>query len=448
MALYSASDLKKQLNSGGKKDIHEFAPKVNKMYNLWIPRDSFFFLKKHFNLDMVPACDTKMKAITCINSDQEAKAQKCVICEYIDTLWAKWRDTKKATDKKKITDEINRLSAQFVYVNAIDMNDPNKEFIALRLTTSLLETIAIATENTPIENIIWQYKKTEKNKRISYIMLEDTDNPKVDAMISQYDVLASREFADGGLNDLEEAFTYPTTEAKYHKLLTGEELADDEATPEDDKPADIQSTVELEDDDADGVDLDELDLDDDSDADKKAEKAEKAKEAKAKEAKEAKAKEAKEDADKAKAKKAKEAKEAKEKKMSMDVNLEDDDPELEDDDADGDGLSDVDNLDLDDDTDDDTTTTTTETASDDDDLDNLDLDELDLEDDVPEVKMIEVDCKMLNAKQKAKDTELVNKVFVALIQLGHIEDAKDYSKNLKSAYAYLKKNDCSACIPE
>ena len=364
MALYSASDLKKQLNSGGKKDIHEFAPKVNKMYNLWIPRDSFFFLKKHFNLDMVPACDTKMKAITCINNDQEAKAQKCVICEYIDTLWAKWRDTKKATDKKKITDEINRLSAQFVYVNAIDMNDPNKEFIALRLTTSLLETIAIATENTPIENIIWQYKKTEKNKRISYIMLEDTDNPKVDTMISQYDVLASREFADGGLNDLEEAFTYPTTEAKYHKLLTGEELADDEATPEDDNPADIQSTVELEDDD-----------------------------------------------------------------------------------ADGDGLSDVDNLDLDDDTDDDTTTTT-ETASDDDDLDNLDLDELDLEDDVPEVKMIEVDCKMLNAKQKAKDTELVNKVFVALIQLGHIEDAKDYSKNLKSAYAYLKKNDCSACIPE
>ena len=242
MGMYSASELRSKISTG-KREMREFEPKAGKLYHLWIPKDSFFYIKKHFNIRQVPfAKHCKLKAVSCINTDPEAKKRRCPICEHIETLWEMYRKEKNSAEKKKIIASINHIQTEYIYVNAIDINDVDLPFIALRLTKSLMETLSIAINDTPIENIIWQYKKTDKNKKIEYMLLESPNDPKAIELCAEYDTLTSRDFAHGGLVDLVQALTYPTTEADYLKLLSGEEGGDDDG----DENTDLNDDEETE----------------------------------------------------------------------------------------------------------------------------------------------------------------------------------------------------------
>jgi len=407
MGLYSAKEMRSKMSTS-KREMREFEPKENKLYHLWIPKDSFYYIKKHFNIHSVPAAkNCKIKAVTCINSDSDMEKRRCPICEHIEGLWEQWRAEKGKAEKKAIQNTINRFSAEYIYVNALDVNDADLKFVALRLTKGMMESLSIAVEDTPIENIIWQYKKANKNEKIEYTFLESPNDPRAIELCKEYDTLAERTFADGGPVDLIAALSYDTTEKKYLELLAGAEHDDDDSG-DDDKPVSkkVESKpkatatkkkvdVEIEDDDS--ISLDDVEMED--------------------------------------TKKKVETKVETKKK----VETADDDLELDDDF----GLDEVpekkaetkkaevkvetkkpveskeDDIDLDDI-----------------DLDDLELDDLDLDNEVDE--MVDVDAAAVNEHKANKP--FIGEVVNVMVKAKYIKRTGDYATDLKAAYAYLKTN--------
>jgi hypothetical protein len=409
MALYSANELRSKI-SHGKREMREFDPKVGKLYHLWIPKNALYYVKKHFNIHSVPvAKHCRIKAVTCINTDPDAAKRKCPICDYIQELWETWRKETDKKEKKKIQTTINSLSAEYIYVNAIDINDADLKFVALRLTKGLLENFVMATQDTPVENIIWQYKKMDKNGKIEYTFLESPNDPKAIELCKDYETLAARDFNDGGLVDLEAALAYDTTEKKYLELLTGEEQEDDDSDEEEapKKPAATKAKaaakpkVEIEDDDS--LSLDDIDMDEE---------------------------------EKPKAKAAEKPKAA--------VKEEEDDLELSDD------------LGLDEeetkpetnkkaDAKPSTKKAEAEVSLDDDDLslDDLDIEDLDSED---SSTTIEVDAAFLN--ENKSNRAYVDQIIEALVKQKKLKKTDNYVENLKAAYAVMKKNNLKVTIDE
>jgi len=406
MALYSASELRSKI-SHGKREMREFEPKLGKLYHLWIPKNAMFYVKKHFNIHSVPeAKNCRIKAVTCINTDPDTPKRKCPICDHIQALWESWRKESDKKEKKKIQGQINALSAEYVYINAIDVNDADLPFVALRLTKGLLENFVMATQDTPVENIIWQYKKMDKNGKTEYTFLESPNDPKAIELCKDYDTLAAREFADGGPIDLEAALAYDTTEKKYLELLSGEES--DDSDDDDEKPtAQKKSTAAAKPkvvvDDDDSLSLD--DVEDDKPVTKKAEPAKTTPKA------------------------------APKKEESDDLELSDD---L--------GLDDVETKPK---TDKKAAPAAAKPKDDDISLDDTDisLDDLDLDDlDAKEATKISVDANSLN--ENKKNIAYVNQVITVLVSDKKMTKTGDYATDLKAAYAVLKKNNLTIQIDE
>lgn len=416
MALYSANELKQKL-SPGRRDMREFEPKENKLYHLWIPKEAFFYIKKHFNIKTTPcAKNCRIKAITCINTNPDAEKRKCPICDHIDSLWETWRETKSKEERKKIQNAINRLSSEYIYVNAIDINDTDLKFEALRLTKSMMESLIIAIQDTPIENIIWQYKKKKTNGKVEYTFLESPNDPKAIELCAEYDHLAERPFKDGGLVDLDAALTFETTEKKYLALLAGDgDDSDDSDDDSDDKPATRTRTTKKADvvvDDED-ISLDDIEIDDEP----------------------------------AKTKVTKTSS----KKDEVEVSLDEDEITLDDDFG-------LDEEEIKPETPKTTkadkakataktTTKETEISLDDDlELDDLEIDDLDIDDLDVEEEMINVDAKSLN--ENKKDKAYVHATINVLVDDKKIKRTDDYVTNLKAAFSYLKKSNSTIKVPK
>ena len=269
MAMYSISELKNKMGGGSKKELRLFEPKVGKLYNIWIPKDTFLYIKKHFNIQNVPySKHCRIKAITCINSDLGKPPVRCPICEYKEILWAKWRETESKKEQKEIQNKINSLTSDQIYVNAIDTDDSDLKFEAFRLTKGMMDSLELATQVTPIESIIWQFKKNKSGTKVDYTFLESVGHPKAIELCKEYDDLASRDFADGGLIDLETTFSYEVDEKKYLKFLKGnsdendeeEDLLDEDENETISRPKRNTKKPKVVVEDVD-VSLDELDLD-------------------------------------------------------------------------------------------------------------------------------------------------------------------------------------------
>lgn len=411
MALYSASELRSKI-SHGKREMREFEPKLGKLYHLWIPKNAMFYVKKHFNIHSVPeAKNCRIKAVTCINTDPDTPKRKCPICDHIQAMWEMWRKESDKKEKKKIQGQINSLSAEYVYINAIDVNDADLPFVALRLTKGLLENFVMATQDTPVENIIWQYKKMDKNGKTEYTFLESPNDPKAIELCKDYDTLAAREFADGGPIDLEAALSYDTTEKKYLELLSGEE-SDDSDDDGDEKPTTQKKTTAAAKSKAVVDDDDSLSLDDIEDDKPVAKKSEAAK--------------------------ATAPKAAPKKDDSDDLELSDD---L--------GLDDVETKPK---TDKKAAPAATKPKDDDISLDDTDisLDDLDLDDldggETDKVTKISVDANSLN--ENKKNIAYVNQVIAVLVADKKMTKTGDYATDLKAAYAVLKKNNLTIQIDE
>lgn len=406
MALYSASELRSKI-SHSKREMREFEPKLGKLYHLWIPKNAMFYVKKHFNIHSVPeAKNCRIKAVTCINTDPDTPKRKCPICDHIQALWESWRKESDKKEKKKIQGQINSLSAEYVYINAIDVNDADLPFVALRLTKGLLENFVMATQDTPIENIIWQYKKMDKNGKTEYTFLESPNDPKAIELCKDYDTLAAREFADGGPIDLEAALSYDTTEKKYLELLSGEESDesdDDDENPTTQKKGAAAAKPKVVVDDDDSLSLD--DIEDDKPVTKKTEPPKTA------------------------------PKTTQKKDDSDDLELSDD---L--------GLDDVETKPK---TDKKAAPAAAKPKDDDISLDDTDisLDDLDLDDlDAKEATKISVDANSLN--ENKKNIAYVNQVITVLVSDKKMTKTGDYATDLKAAYAVLKKNNLTIQIDE
>lgn len=407
MALYSASELRSKI-SHGKREMREFEPKLGKLYHLWIPKNSMFYVKKHFNIHSVPeAKNCRIKAVTCINTDPDSPKRKCPICDHIQNLWEIHRKETDKKEKSKIQAQINSLKAEYVYINAIDVNDADLPFVALRLTKSLLENFVLATQDTDVENIIWQYKKMDKNGKTEYTFLESPNDPKAIELCKEYDTLANRPFANGGPVDLEAALSYDTTEKKYLELLSGE-TSDDSDDGEDEKPTTQKKTTaatkpKVVVDDDDSLSLD--DVEDEKPVTKKAEPAKTTPKA------------------------------APKKEESDDLELSDD---L--------GLDDVETKPQ---TDKKAATAAAKPKDDDISLDDTDisLDDLDLDDlDEKTPSKVPVDANSLN--ENKKNIAYVNQVITVLVSDKKMTKTGDYATDLKAAYAVLKKNNLTIQIDE
>lgn len=410
MALYSASELRSKI-SHGKREMREFEPKLGKLYHLWIPKNAMFYVKKHFNIHSVPeAKNCRIKAVTCINTDPDSPKRKCPICDHIQNLWEMHRKETDKKEKSKIQAQINSLKAEYVYINAIDVNDADLPFVALRLTKSLLENFVLATQDTDVENIIWQYKKMDKNGKTEYTFLESPNDPKAIELCKEYEALSNRPFANGGPIDLEAALSYDTTEKKYLELLSGE-TSDDSDDGEDEKPttqkksaAAAKPKVVVDDDDSLSLD----DVEDDKPVTKKPEPPKTA----------PKTTQKKDDSD--------------DLELSDDLGLDDVEtkPKTDKKAAPAAAKPKDDDISLDD----------TDISLDDLDLDDLDGGETD------KVTKISVDANSLN--ENKKNIAYVNQVIAVLVADKKMTKTGDYATDLKAAYAVLKKNNLTIQIDE
>lgn len=230
MAYYNASELKSKL-SGGK--TRELVMGKNEQKMIWIPKDEFFFVRKHYEIQRVPGVKTSKKSCWCLNTEYGKDNKKCMICNYVDELWKKWRSTTNKEEKLKIQGFINRLNGEYFYVNGIDMSDPELKFVAIKFTTSKVRDIMNVVEKHQIDHIKWLYKKTvtpmSNNKdKIGYVLTELIDDKDAIELAQKYDELIERDYEKGGLVDLENGFGRKQTEEELTSYLTEVSTESDE----------------------------------------------------------------------------------------------------------------------------------------------------------------------------------------------------------------------------
>ena len=253
MAMYSAKEMKDKMGGHGK--VREMELKDNTSIKVWIPKNEFYYEKKHFNIQMVPKFKhASVRAVTCINSDGDVG--ECPVCEHIKSLWDEWRTAKSNNDevkRKEIQNTINRLSTDMYYVNAIDISDKAYRCMSLRLTAAMFRDISKIIdpeEGDPIDinNVIWTIKKTNNNKKITYSVMEDLGdeegpNPKAVKLTKNMAKICDRDEKDGGYINLDKAYSRPITPAEYNHMLFGVEEDEEDDEEVEEKPVQKKKPV-------------------------------------------------------------------------------------------------------------------------------------------------------------------------------------------------------------
>ena len=289
--MYSAKEMKSKIGNG-KSKVREMKIKDNKSMRIWIPRDEFIHLVKHFNIQTVDKFKhAATKAVTCINSDVDEEKKVCPVCDYINSLWKQWRSTVDKDEKKKLQDKINRLIADFYYVNAVDVTDMDakevKELLksgdysrfkceSLRITPPIFKQICAVIspdededDGKEISTVIWIYKKAVTGQT-RYSINEIVSDPVALLLQKRIEQICDRPEKDGGYIDLDKGYNEHQEQKAYIAKLYGDEddepdvLDEDEETEE--KPAPkkaaskkpVKKEPEVEEDDED-VSLDDLD---------------------------------------------------------------------------------------------------------------------------------------------------------------------------------------------
>ncbi len=229
MAYYNASELKAKLN-GGK--TRELVMGKNEQKSIWIPKDAFFFVRKHYEIQKVPGVTTNKKSCWCLNTEYGKDSKQCRICNHINDLWNKWRNTSNKEEKQKLQLLINRFNGEYFYVNAIDFSDPEQKFVAVKFTPAKIREVMNVIERHQIEHIKWLYKKiitpmANGKDKVGYVLTELIDDKEAIELASHYEELASRDYDKGGLIDLESAYYKKQTPEELEAYLTSTFTEDD-----------------------------------------------------------------------------------------------------------------------------------------------------------------------------------------------------------------------------
>ena len=288
MAMYSAKEMKSKIGNG-KSKVREMEIKDNKTMKLWIPKDEFIHLVKHFNIQTVDKFKhARSKAVTCINSDVDEEKQVCPVCDYIASLWKQWRNTVDKDEKQVLQNKINRLMADFYYVNAVNVTGKDKAEIkellknndysdlkceSLRITPPIFKQICAVIspddeDGIEISSVLWSYKKAVTGQT-RYTINEETNSDIALLLTKRIDQICNRPEKDGGYIDLDKGYNEHQEQKEYIAKLYGDEEEDadvlDDEEDESPKPAKktapkkaVKKEPEVVEDDED-VSLDELD---------------------------------------------------------------------------------------------------------------------------------------------------------------------------------------------
>ena len=290
--MYSAKEMKSKIGNG-KSKVREMEIKDNKAMKLWIPKDEFIHLVKHFNIQNVEKFKhARSKAVTCINSDVDEEKKVCPVCDYIDSLWKQWRSTVDKDEKLTLQNKINRLIADFYYVNAVNVTGKSKDDIkellksgdysdlkceSLRITPPIFKQIcAIISpdddeDGADISTVLWTYKKAVTGQT-RYTITEDIGNPIALLLQKRIEQICGRAEKDGGYIDLDKGYNEHQEQKAYIAKLYGDEDEEDADVLDDDedeakpakKPAKPAPKKAVEED-------DDLDIDDELEAGKQIE---------------------------------------------------------------------------------------------------------------------------------------------------------------------------------
>ena len=264
MAMYSAKEMKSKIGNG-KTKVREMEIKDNKTMKLWIPKDEFIHLVKHFNIQKVDKFKhARSKAVTCINSDVDEEKQVCPVCDYINSLWKQWRNTADEDEKKVLQGKINRLIADFYYVNAVNVTGKSKEEIkellkngdysdlkceSLRITPPIFKQICAVIspdddDGVEISTVLWSYKKAVTGQT-RYTINEELNSDIAKLLSKRLEQICGRPERDGGYIDLDKGYNEHQEQKEYIARLYGDEedetdVLDDE---EDESPKPVKKPV-------------------------------------------------------------------------------------------------------------------------------------------------------------------------------------------------------------
>lgn len=262
MPIYTLNDLKR---SSGKVEYRSLELPINKNKKIWIPSLQFLYHRTHFNVKMFFP-KSRFTVLDCSNQNLGQNGKGCPICELKESFWAEWKKADK-DQKKNIQEKINKIVSEEIWFNCIDIEDPDKMFQAVRFTMpkgkDLLNSVE-ASESKDISNIIWYYKKLQKDEKIEY-SIQDIDSPELVKLAHELKeslpMFMSRDYAHGGPVDLESSIIRVRTAQSIKDVISGNDSSshEDEEDVESNVSAKKTSTPTVEIDETDSISLDDLD---------------------------------------------------------------------------------------------------------------------------------------------------------------------------------------------
>jgi len=270
------SDLK---SSSGTREFRKIAQKemeIGKQYKLWIPELVVCYHRMHFNVKKFFP-NAKFDVIDCSNQHPNERGKGCPICVPVEKLWNVWKIVKSRKDSdskanqeqlKDIQAKINLIVSEEIYVNAIQIDDEQEQFYAVRFTRvqglkieQIVET-ARKREKKPIsgiQDLVWFYTKTMSDKKKVDYSLMNVDSPELEkqakSLYSRLSDLRARDYESGGEVDLEDCVIRKRTPAQIKALLEGGEIEEDVDSNTSHKHDDPTVII----DDSENLSLDELD---------------------------------------------------------------------------------------------------------------------------------------------------------------------------------------------
>lgn len=223
-------------NKSGRSKCRTIELKESIDAKLWIPKLDICYHRVHFNVKRsFPRATSDVQ--DCSNQVLGEEGKGCPICALLPTLWKEWKAMDKAKNsdgKKKVQDKINQLVTEEIFINVIDIEDPDKRFQACRFTRvrglQILKTVqalAAAGGNGPkkINELIWFYKMTVSPKGKKEYQLNNFDSAELRAIANSlskdYAALAARTYEAGGLIDLDGSILRNNTPQSIKDCIEG-----------------------------------------------------------------------------------------------------------------------------------------------------------------------------------------------------------------------------------
>lgn len=240
MPVYSSQQLKDKIKNNF--DCRKLELPYDVWKKIWIPEDAQLYHRIHFKVKTrTPFKNSKYDVLDCFNQEPGQEGKGCPICDYMQELWAEWRDANKKKDvqrKKDLQAQINAITVEEYWLNGIDLEDTEFMFQGIRFTRAKFEDYLKIVATRGVGQFGLRYKK-EKGPPVGYTIVEDDINDTIKTLMKSLDKLKERSYEMGGEVDLDKiARSYKSLD-HYKAILHG---ADDSEEGSDNHPEPTKQT--------------------------------------------------------------------------------------------------------------------------------------------------------------------------------------------------------------